>query len=427
MVPPDATPELFVDDLITLSTAQVQLSQGVKVGWLITHYGPAAIVAAQQIDTTHNTSAARWTAAEDEFLKKNLGWISEEEIATTLSRTVVAVRLRWKRDLRLPSPSKHPDWITANQVAKMLGIDGHAVIKLINLGRLPARTLPGQRNIRVVHRQQLVRWVINPMNWPYFINSIKNLARIEEPHLRRLILLKKERWNDEWWTLADVARHYDGDPRLANKYVHDGKFRPQLKWPNWYILRSEALKPGLVFYRGKGEALGLDRWGDEGDAFIILARAIGLPWAAIGLLMGDPSGRKVEQHFYALHHRGEVRELIDKYGLKITYDEEKMTLWADWRLYRDRFPYIEKLARKFVKGEALSTQQTLIIRRVVAAWAFYYISTEEQKKMVIPLTGNRLSRHRLDQVYLQICLNWVDDPLEIQDEGEEGEDERPTD
>jgi len=220
----------------------------------------------------------RWTAEEDAFLEANLGWLSEAEIAERLGRSVNAVHLRWFRDLKLPAPSRHPDIVTANQVAAMLGVDGHSIIKLINRGLLPARTLPGDRNIRVIRRITLHRWVINPDHWPYFRPWQKT---IPDPHLRRLVTLKMARWDDEWWTPGQVAEYHGlTSSNVINRRILNGDL-PAIRWGNWWIKRSDAL--GQIFFVGKGSAGYV--WSPRADAYLLAARAAGETWADIARKM----------------------------------------------------------------------------------------------------------------------------------------------
>lgn len=68
-----------------------------------------------------------WSLAEDEFLKKNLGVLSEVAIAEALGRSDIGVHLRWSRDLKLPAPSKNPNVVTCNQIANGMGLDAKSV------------------------------------------------------------------------------------------------------------------------------------------------------------------------------------------------------------------------------------------------------------------------------------------------------------
>jgi excisionase family DNA binding protein len=109
-----------------------------------------------------------WSQADDLFLSENLGFMEESEIAKTLGRTIVAVHLRWKRDLNLPAPSKDPRYITGHQIAEVLGVDGHTAVWWIDSGLLPGERLPGKRLIRRVSKADLLEWVLYPDNWVYF-------------------------------------------------------------------------------------------------------------------------------------------------------------------------------------------------------------------------------------------------------------------
>ncbi len=94
--------------------------------------------------------------------------LTDEEIARELGRTPIAIRLRGKRDLRLPAPSKNPSLLTGEQIAQGLAIDTHSSMRLIDRGILPGYRLPSQRAIRVVKRIDLLMFATNPMNWIYF-------------------------------------------------------------------------------------------------------------------------------------------------------------------------------------------------------------------------------------------------------------------
>lgn len=236
------------------------------------------------IAENHPSAPPRWTAAEDNFLVANLGWLSEAEIAAHLNRSVNAVHLRWFRDLKLPAPSRHPDIVTANRSAAMLGVDGHNVIKLINRGLLPARTLPGGRNIRVIRRVTLRCWVINPDHWPYFRPWQKTLP---DPHLRRLVTLKMARWDDAWWTPGQAARHHRlATSSVINRRILTGEL-PAIRWGNWWIKRSDVIQQ--TFFIGKGSAGYV--WSPRADEYLLAARAAGDTWASIARKMKWPRQR----------------------------------------------------------------------------------------------------------------------------------------
>ena len=164
-----------------------------------------------------------WSEQEDDFLRLNLGFLSEEEIAQHIGRTWVAVRLRWKRDLGLPAPSKTPGYVTANQAAKMLDKDVHAVCKWIRREWLPAHLLPF-RNGRLVWRiriQDLKQFAVKPEHWILF-----RPERVRDPRLARLVALAAERWGDEWLAPGQVAAMHDVRHQDVNRFVRAGRLQP---------------------------------------------------------------------------------------------------------------------------------------------------------------------------------------------------------
>ncbi|GIK40453.1 MAG: hypothetical protein BroJett011_42860 [Chloroflexota bacterium] len=404
-----------LDALIELSVTEAQLRNGTPLAWVARRSGQAAIIVQAHLQANgieiKPGVAPRWTEEEDEFLCKNLGWLSEEDIAQILGRSVNAVHLRWDRDLNLPAPSKHPDWIVANVIGNILTIDGHSVMKLIERGLLPARLLPGARKIRVVYRPLLWRWALNPLNWVYFRNSVEDTDRITDPHLRRLIIRQKQRWRDAWWTPGQVASYYGVTDRDVNRYLRRGKIKGSARWGNWWILRSEALKEETVFYKGKGAARVFADWGDDADAFIILARAVGMTWEAIGSLMNDPQGRRVGHRIRTMHLEGEIPALIAKYDLNIKYNLKAMLLLADWRDYRDRFPALTRIVGNYTSGRQLSPQAFQLVRRVLATCGLYHAQTETQERLATKLLHGRLTQKGLYQRYEQMCQEWGFDLL----------------
>ena len=301
-----------------------------------------------------------WTPDEDAFLRFSLGWFEESDIARFLGRTLVAVRLRWKRDLHLPAPSKHPDWLTGQAAANALGVDVHLICRLADLGILPARILPGSRRIHAIRCTTFHRWVINPDHWIYF-----KLANVRDPHLRRLLDLKRSYCDEEWWTPGQVARYHGIHSETVKRYIYRGQLSG-VRWNNWRIRKSDAINPALKFYLGKGNGPDLD-WSEAADAFLILARAVGLSWAAIGRLMKWPRGRA---HFRLdiLHQTNAIRRLVARHDLRVTYNPRTGALWADWKHYRRRFPSIADALKRFRARQPLSNRDRPLVCGVLAAW-----------------------------------------------------------
>ncbi len=204
--------------------------------------------------TAHGRS---WTAEEDAFLRKNLSWLTDAEIGEQLGRSEISVHLRWSRDLHLPSPSKNPDVITAHDAARMLGIDGHKTAYWVDMGLIPGRIMAGGRKIRLIRRVHFLMFVCSPNSWVWF-----NPNKVVDPHLKKLLKLAQKRWNDEWWTLPQVAKYHGVDNRQVNMHVARIKDLPAYhlpiskggrdfdrSWSNWYIRKSDAVA-FRFFHRG---------------------------------------------------------------------------------------------------------------------------------------------------------------------------------
>lgn len=207
------------------------------------------------------TTSRTWTESEDQFMRDHLALMTDAEIGQQLGRSEIAVHLRWSRDLHLPSRSKHPDVLTGRRAAEMLGIDEHKIAHWIDVGLIPGRLMPGKRikfhTIHLVDRVAFRRWVLNPMNWPYF-----HADRVRDPELKRMLKKRAKRWGDEWWTTRQVADYHGVDPKDVERYVKHGRLESfhlpvslggrewNRKWSNHFVWRSHAVT--VTFWKGKG-------------------------------------------------------------------------------------------------------------------------------------------------------------------------------
>ena len=238
--------------------------------------------------------AARWTPEEDQFLRKNLGWMSEADIATSLGRTVIAVHLRWSRDLHLPSPSKHPDFLTAEQASVILNVENHAVSHWCDAGLIPFRNMAANRKMRLIFRTSFYRWVLTPDNWIYF-----DYTKILDPHLRRLCELRAIRWGDEWMTTPQVAQMHGVTSKDVQRLVYRGEL-PAVQvatsrggrnknpaWLNWYVRRSDAENARFIKGRGRSKQIG---WQPTPRAIAWMKKAWkkGMNFSQICRSMGNP-------------------------------------------------------------------------------------------------------------------------------------------
>lgn len=380
-----------LDSLLDVATAAGALRSGQSVDDVLHRLdgdGSALALAAQHLapdEYTERENARPWTKEEDAFLDEALGQLSIDEIASYLGRSPTAVKVRWTRK-GFAAPSKQPDEITGNQIADALGIDEHSVVKLIDQGILPGRHLPTEgRTIRVMKKVTFYRWAVNPMNWPYFENSVfeetrrnsrgasKGTHRIGDPHLRRLIERQKKRWTDEWWSTKQVAEHFGVNDHSVNKRANAGVYRSAIKWGNWRILRSEAVQVDIR--PGSGSNM-LDHWSPDADAWLVLATAVGLAPREVCAVMGPAwsDHRRVDYRLRWLFDSDEIGQIcmtmndaIDE-GF-VCWDDERRLLWTDWRYWSHRFPGVRRAVYRFRNDwKAITFLDKQYLRGVMTTW-----------------------------------------------------------
>ena len=230
-----------------------------------------------------------WSEDELDYLRGNLHRVGCAGVGQALGRTPAAVKVIQVRR-QIAAASKRPGWYSANQAARILGVDIHSLSRLEELGLIHFDVLPGKRAIRQISRISLWVWAIHPDHWIYF-----RPTRVRDPRLRRLITLRQAKWGDEWWTTGQVAAYYGlASSNTVDMAICRGRL-PAQRWGNWYVRRSDALS--YHFTPGQGKVC--KAWSKRADAFILLARdewrlpdgSRGLPWADIGRLMKWPPQR----------------------------------------------------------------------------------------------------------------------------------------
>lgn len=254
-----------------------------------------------------------WTPDELAFLRKHHADMLDFEIAEALGRTENAVKIYRTRQC-LPAASRaKTDWVTSNEAAAMLGVWIHAMTWWCDHG-LIRFTLGGpNRQIRLIRQRDLTAWVVNPLNWVYF-----DWHKITDPHLHRLCELRAARWGDEWWTTRQVADYHGVDVKDVTRLitltgrikaycppVSRGGRHAERRWAYWFVLRSEATRPDLVFYRTKGVPGQLRKsiFTPRADAWIMRAREVyGWSWNRIARSMGGkrtkaPGGWTVKMRY----------------------------------------------------------------------------------------------------------------------------------
>ncbi len=360
-------PDIDLDEMLDGVVMETQLAGGRDPSLVAAAFGSSRAIAAARAGTRdgwqgrRSSTADRWTPEERQFLADYAGILGDEEIAARLGRSRHAIHVQRIRR-GLPGPVVHPDYITGHQMARALGVDGHMVVDLIERGILKAEVAPlSDRHVWRMKRSAFVAWAVNPMHWPYFWRSVRDPRRMGDEGLRRLVAWRRERWlgpdgrPDEWLTPGEVAALHGVHHTDVNRYVQAGRLQG-VKWGNWLIRRSEATRPGLRFFKGKG-ATQLHLHGTpDGDAFLILAAAVGVPYAQIARMLERTGHASVQLRLGAMHRRGHIAWLIRAYGLPVLYRAEDApgrlfdgALWADWRTVAHRFP---RLARAWARWEA---------------------------------------------------------------------------
>jgi hypothetical protein len=323
---------------------------------------------------------AVWSPAEKRFVRKNLGKLSLEEIGDTLGRSENSVKILFTRE-GWPAPSKQPDELSAHQIAGLLGKCGKSITRLIDDGILPGRRLPMERVIRVVAMTTFKRWLVNPEHWIYF-----DRKKIRDLHLRRLCELRADRWGDAWVTTGEAARVAGCTHADVNRWIHMGKVRSARKWgANWKLLRSEAEQLEIP-KRGKG-ARGCAKvaWSLEADAFLVLARAVGISNALTAYLMGPGWDKRVGYRLYVLNRDGHIPSIINRHRYPIEFRPggRMPKLFADWRRFGQRFPFLRTSVDRYLDGERLSQRDLENVRGLLYRWASWHLAGEPSSEKLV--------------------------------------------
>lgn len=348
------------------------------------------------------SSLNQWTPEEEAFVAANLGQLHLDEIARRLGRTRVAVNIYIKRDMDIPAASKHPDILTAEQIAEGLHVDGKSIHALIDRGILPGRRLPADDATRVVRRVTLLRFITNWRNWVYFDPERVGKygpRRTKQAYdydfwarARRLVQLARSRWHDEWWTPSQVARHHKVSIAVVNNAVHDGRLTEAVKWQNWRILKSVAVN-ATHLHTGKGSNTYLD-WSAGLDELIVLGTAVGLSVNALAAY----SGLKTSAICYRraeLQRKKLIAPVIETRGLAVDYTAKTGVLFADWKKSRTRFKALATALDKFEHSDDLTARELTYVRGVLAAWAerFYHRRDRANLLRSLMTLGRKSAKH----------------------------------
>ena len=371
-----------LDELLDAAVLEAALAGGRDPKLAARQFGVSRVIAAGvargdvPAPATAHGQANRWTPEEMAFLRANAGVLGDAEIGAALGRSEAAVRVQVRRK-GLMTPVKHTDYLTAQAAARVLGVDVHAVCGWIDRGLLAAELAPvRERRIWRVRRTAFYAWALRPENWVYFIRSVWRPERIRDERLRRLLVKRKAVWGDEWWTTGEVAEFHGVESNDVQRYITAGKL-PGVRYQNWMVLRSDATRPGLRFFSGAGAvgAAGFERGGTAaGDAFIVLAAAVGIPDAHISRMMGRGSSASsggVWSRRGSIAKRGLTPWLVRAYGLPMETRPDG-AVWADWRPLAHRFRALERAWGRLGRGERITRFDRRLLAGVLGAFMRFH-------------------------------------------------------
>jgi excisionase family DNA binding protein len=104
----------------------------------------------------------KWSEKEIEYLDENWGKSTLASLSTHLKRTKKAVVLKSKR-LKLGASTRADEYLTANQVAVLLNINNHTVLRWIKYHHLKAdkKVLLYKRRFFLIKHSDLLKWLEN--------------------------------------------------------------------------------------------------------------------------------------------------------------------------------------------------------------------------------------------------------------------------
>lgn len=325
-----------IDALLEQAVIEGELESGTPAALLAAQYGDVFVSEDVAVPATQPRINS-WTEDEDAFVRDYLGILAEEEIAQILGRSPIAVKLRRYRQLNMPPASDHPDFYNGRSAARTIGVDDHTMIRLLELDTIPYWRLGGNR-VYLMRKVSLWRFAVNPLNWCYIWRSVQDTRRITDPHLRRLIERQKERWDDAWWTPGQVAEYHGVDHTDVNRFIRSGRIERAVKFGNWWILRSEAMKDGLYFVKGKGNWK--PEWSEEADCFMLIGRALRVMHHELaGMMKTTP--KTVAYRIQFMRKSGLMQQVIDKFGLEIEFDPATGQMSASRETYGWMFPHVD--------------------------------------------------------------------------------------
>jgi hypothetical protein len=165
-----------------------------------------------------------------------------------------------------------------------------------------------------------------------------------------------------------------------------GNVRSARKWgANWKMLRSEAERLDIP-KRGKGsKGRSRDEWSVAADAFLVLARAVGISSALTARLMGPGWEKRVGYRLYILNRDGLIPILISRYcyPIELRSKGRMPEVFADWHKVSPRFPFLRTSVERFLKGCSLSQRDMENVRGLLYRWASWHLGSDPSSNKLV--------------------------------------------
>ena len=366
-----------------------------------------------------------WTEEEDRIIREWLPHLGYAAVGEMLGRSANAVKIRSVRVARGQSPSRNGIYYTGNKIAEALNHDIHQVMAwhrrgLIKLERAPVK----ERLIMHIRRDDLLAWAVNPMNWPYFLYTESfRIRKIRDPKIARMVEMRRRRWGDEWLSIGEVAKLLGVHSHDVNRvFIKQGKYRGRkVKWHNWMFVRSDVLDARISFLRGKGQGHESLKWTSAAYDFMLLSLAVGIGNVPTQTMMGNVVTFEAQTKLRSMQADKKLRPLARQLGIEVRRRNGEIRLFADWRMYKHRFPSIARAAGKFLAGRKLGRSEKLLVRRQLFLWGWFFARTNLQMRFAerFKYAGARLTLRTMREFYDQLRA-WGIDPFAIsKQEGKE--------
>ncbi|GAB6427960.1 hypothetical protein bcgnr5372_38470 [Bacillus luti] len=147
------------------------------------------------------TKQGRYTKEEENIIKKNYGVCSLDKIAKMLNRDIVSLKRKVYR-LGLSYTNYYQGAVTAYQLAGLLNVDSHTVLRWIN-----NKGLHCNRKILALEREHILIEI--PRFWQWIE---KNQSQLNFSKINRGVLLPEPEWLD-----AAVERDSHAIPRKTQQ------------------------------------------------------------------------------------------------------------------------------------------------------------------------------------------------------------------